>query len=258
MLMDSSKALPVWVKATFTAHPEVPTVNLPPHSGRPPQNRNLSHSPTRIKRFLWRVLESLLRFLGVLLTIDAQRIGLWWNALWEPLLLLWDKSFEWPVARFLPPFVQVLGAIWLGLPDDRLNDLTPLFGFGKTEGRWPYETVTIMVLIILATLYGAEYGHRLQADISVAAADTGAQSAEKDAAERNRGAAVRDRGAAERNRAAAQRETGAAARDREAEKDQLELTKSLIRDRIAAIEDPAERSIYAKKFAFIFESVIES
>ena len=182
----------------------------------------------------------MLRFLGVLLTIDAQRIGLLWNALWEPLLLLWDKSFEWPVARFLPPFVQVLGAIWLGLPDDRLNDLTPLFGIGKTEGRWPYETVTIMVLIILATLYGAEYGHRLQADISVAAADTGAQSAEKDAAERNR--------------AAAERETGAAARDREAEKDQLELTKSLIRDRIAAIEDPAERSIYVKKFAFIFES----
>jgi hypothetical protein len=183
----------------------------------------------------------------VLLTIDAQRIGLWWNALWEPLLFFWDKSFEWPLARFLPPFVQVLGAIWLGLPDDRLNDLTPLFGFGKTEGRWPYETVTIMVLIILATLYGAEYGHRLQADISVAAADTGAQRAEKDAA-------VRDRDAAERNRAAADRETRAAARDREAEKDKLELTKSVIRDRIAAIEDPAERSIYAKKFAFIFES----
>ncbi len=200
----------------------------------------------------------MLRFLGVLLTIDAQRIGLLWNALWEPLLLLWDKSFEWPVARFLPPFVQVLGAIWLGLPDDRLNDLTPLFGIGKTEGRWPYETVTIMVLIILATLYGAEYGHRLQADISVAAADTGAQSAEKDAAERNRGAAVRDRGAAERNRAAAERETCAAARDREVEKDQLELTRSVIRDRIAAIEDPAERSLYAKKLAFIFESVIES
>ena len=70
----------------------------------------------RIKR-LWRVLEPFLRVLGDFLTTP------WWNALWEPLLLLWEKSFEYPLARFCPPFFQVMGAIWLGLPDERLKDL---------------------------------------------------------------------------------------------------------------------------------------
>ena len=144
----------------------------------------------------------------------------WWNALWEPLLLLWEKSFECPLAGFCPPFVQVLGAIWLGLPDERLKDLLSVFGFDKTGGRWPYETITILVLVILSTIYGAEYGYRLQTSLSLAATDTRAQSARTDAE----------------------------ARDRDAEKDQLELRKSLIRNQIAAIEDPVERNFILRSF----------
>lgn len=151
------------------------------------------------------VVKPFLKALGKVLTVDS-----------EGLLALWDESFEWPVARFWPPFVQVIGAIWLGLPDDRLRDLGGLFGFGKTDGQSPDDTVIILVAIILSTLYGSEYGHRLQADISVAAADTGAQSARTDAAKR----------------------------DRDAERSKLEATKSFIRDRIAAIDDPAEQVRY--------------
>ncbi|MCX5957205.1 MAG: hypothetical protein NTW51_12565 [Cyanobacteria bacterium] len=149
----------------------------------------------------------------------------WWNALWEPLLLLWEKllwekSFECPLAGFCPPFVQVLGATWLGLPDERLKDLLSVFAFDKTGGRWPYETITILVLVILSTIYGAEYGYRLQTALSLAATDTRAQSARTDAE----------------------------ARDRDAEKDQLELRKSLIRNQIAAIEDPVERNFILRSF----------
>jgi hypothetical protein len=106
------------------------------------------------------------------------------------------------------------------LPDERLKDLLSVFGFDKTGGRWPYETITVLVLVILSTIYGAEYGYRLQTALSLAATDTGAQSARTDAE----------------------------ARDRDAEKDQLELRKSLIRNQIAAIEDPVERNFILRSF----------
>ena len=180
----------------------------------------------RIKR-LWRVLEPFLRVLGDFLTTP------WWNALWEPLLLLWEKSFEYPLARFCPPFFQVMGAIWLGLPDERLKDLLSVFGFDKTGGRWPYETITVLVLVILSTIYGAEYGYRLQTALSLAATDTGAQSARTDAEERNRDAQSA--------------RTDAAARNRDAQ-------KSIIYNRIREIEDAEEREFYLKQLALILES----
>jgi hypothetical protein len=180
----------------------------------------------RIRR-LWRVLEPFLRVLGDFLTTP------WWNALWEPLLLLWEKSFECPLARFCPPFVQVLGAIWLGLPDERLKDLLSVFGFDKTGGRWPYETITVFVLVILSTIYGAEYGYRLQTALSLAATDTGAQSARTDAAARNRDAQSA--------------RTDAAARNRDAQ-------KSIIYNRIREIEDAEEREFYLKQLALILGS----
>ena len=166
----------------------------------------------RIRR-LWRVLEPFLRVLGDFLTTP------WWNALWEPLLLLWEKSFECPLARFCPPFVQVLGAIWLGLPDERLKDLLSVFGFDKTGGRWPYETITVLILVILSTIYGAEYGYRLQTALSLAATDTGAQSARTDAAARNRDA-----------------------------------QKSIIYNRIREADDAEEREFYLKQLALILGS----
>jgi hypothetical protein len=173
------------------------------------------------------VLEPFLRVLGDFLTTP------WWNALWEPLLLLWEKSFECPLARFCPPFVQVLGAIWLGLPDERLKDLLSVFGFDKTGGRWPYETITVLVLVILSTIYGAEYGYRLQTALSLAATDTGAQSARTDAAARNRDAQSA--------------RTDAAARNRDAQ-------KSIIYNRIREIEDAEEREFYLKQLALILGS----
>jgi hypothetical protein len=178
-------------------------------------------------RSLWRVLEPFLRVLGDFLTTP------WWNALWEPLLLLWEKSFEYPLARFCPPFVQVLGAIWLGLPDERLKDLLSVFGFDKTGGRWPYETITVLILVILSTIYGAEYGYRLQTALSLAATDTGAQSART--------------GAEERNRDAQSARTDAAARNRDAQ-------KSIIYNRIREIEDAEEREFYLKQLALILGS----
>jgi hypothetical protein len=180
----------------------------------------------RIRR-LWRVLEPFLRVLGDFLTTP------WWNALWEPLLLLWEKSFECPLARFCPPFVQVLGAIWLGLPDERLKDLLSVFGFDKTGDRWPYETITVLILVILSTIYGAEYGYRLQTALSLAATDTGAQSART--------------GAEERNRDAQSARTDAAARNRDAQ-------KSIIYNRIREIEDAEEREFYLKQLALILGS----
>jgi hypothetical protein len=180
----------------------------------------------RIRR-LWRVLEPVLRVLGDFLTTP------WWNALWEPLLLLWEKSFECPLARFCPPFVQVLGAIWLGLPDERLKDLLSVFGFDKTGDRWPYETITVLILVILSTIYGAEYGYRLQTALSLAATDTGAQSART--------------GAEERNRDAQSARTDAAARNRDAQ-------KSIIYNRIREIEDAEEREFYLKQLALILGS----
>jgi hypothetical protein len=180
----------------------------------------------RIRR-LWRVLEPFLRVLGDFLTTP------WWNALWEPLLLLWEKSFECPLARFCPPFVQVLGAIWLGLPDERLKDLLSVFGFDKTGGRWPYETITVLTLVILSTIYGAEYGYRLQTALSLAATDTGAQSART--------------GAEERNRDAQSARTDAAARNRDAQ-------KSIIYNRIREIEDAEEREFFLKQLALILGS----
>jgi hypothetical protein len=178
-------------------------------------------------RSLWRVLEPFLRVLGDFLTTP------WWNALWEPLLLLWEKSFECPLARFCPPFVQVLGAIWLGLPDERLKDLLSVFGFDKTGGRWPYETITVLILVILSTIYGAEYGYRLQTALSLAATDTGAQSART--------------GAEERNRDAQSARTDAATRNRDAQ-------KSIIYNRIREIEDAEEREFYLKQLALILGS----
>ena len=178
-------------------------------------------------RSLWRVLEPFLRVLGDFLTTP------WWNALWEPLLLLWEKSFEYPLARFCPPFVQVLGAIWLGLPDERLKDLLSVFGFDKTGDRWPYETITVLTLVILSTIYGAEYGYRLQTALSLAATDTGAQSART--------------GAEERNRDAQSARTDAAARNRDAQ-------KSIIYNRIREIEDAEEREFYLKQLALILGS----
>jgi hypothetical protein len=85
-----------------------------------------------------------------------------------------EKSFECPLARFCPPFVQVLGAIWLGLPDERLKDLLSVFGFVKSGEMWPYETIKIDLLVILSTIYGADYGFRLKTALSLAATDTGA------------------------------------------------------------------------------------
>lgn len=178
-------------------------------------------------RSLWRVLEPFLRVLGDFLTTP------WWNALWEPLLLLWEKSFEYPLARFCPPFFQVMGAIWLGLPDERLKDLLSVFGFDKTGGRWPYETITVLLLVILSTIYGAEYGYRLQTALSLAATDTGAQSART--------------GAEERNRDAQSARTDAAARNRDAQ-------KSIIYNRIREIEDAEEREFYLKQLALILGS----
>jgi hypothetical protein len=180
----------------------------------------------RIRR-LWRVLEPFLRVLGDFLTTP------WWNALGEPILLLWEKSFECPLARFCPPFVQVLGAIWLGLPDERLKDLLSVFGFDKTGGRWPYETITVLILVILSTIYGAEYGYRLQTALSLAATDTGAQSART--------------GAEERNRDAQSARTDAAARNRDAQ-------KSIIYNRIREIEDAEDREFYLKQLALILGS----
>jgi hypothetical protein len=194
----------------------------------------------RIRR-LWRVLEPFLRVLGDFLTTP------WWNALWEPLLLLWEKSFEYPLARFCPPFVQVLGAIWLGLPDERLKDLLSVFGFDKTGGRWPYETITVLVLVILSTIYGAEYGYRLQTALSLAATDTAAQSARTDAAARNRDAQSARTGAEERDRDAQSARTDAAARNRDAQ-------KSIIYNRIREADDAEEREFYLKQLALILGS----
>ena len=194
----------------------------------------------RIRR-LWRVLEPFLRVLGDFLTTP------WWNALWEPLLLLWEKSFEYPLARFCPPFVQVLGAIWLGLPDERRKDLLSVFGFDKTGGRWPYETITVLVLVILSTIYGAEYGYRLQTALSLAATDTAAQSARTDAAARNRDAQSARTGAEERDRDAQSARTDAAARNRDAQ-------KSIIYNRIREADDAEEREFYLKQLALILGS----
>jgi hypothetical protein len=194
----------------------------------------------RIRR-IWRVLEPFLRVLGDFLTTP------WWNALWEPLLLLWEKSFEYPLARFCPPFVQVLGAIWLGLPDERLKDLLSVFGFDKTGGRWPYETITVLVLVILSTIYGAEYGYRLQTALSLAATDTAAQSARTDAAARNRDAQSARTGAEERDRDAQSARTDAAARNRDAQ-------KSIIYNRIREADDAEEREFYLKQLALILGS----
>lgn len=106
------------------------------------------------------------------------------------------------------------------MPEDRLRDLAPLLGFGKTGGRLPYETVTILVLIIFSTFYGIEYGYRGQTKITASAAKTGAQGARTDAARR----------------------------DRDAAKQRLEATKSLIRAHIKTAKDPAERAYYSSLF----------
>jgi hypothetical protein len=119
------------------------------------------------------------------------------------------------------------------LPDERLKDLLSVFGFDKTGGRWPYETITVLILVILSTIYGAEYGYRLQTALSLAATDTGAQSART--------------GAEERNRDAQSARTDAAARNRDAQ-------KSIIYNRIREIEDAEEREFYLKQLALILGS----
>jgi hypothetical protein len=158
-----------------------------------------------------------------------------------------EKSFECPLARFCPPFVQVLGAIWLGLPDERLKDLLSVFGFDMTGGRWPYETITVLILVILSTIYGAEYGYRLQTALSLAATDTGAQSARTDAAERDRDAQSARTGAEARDRDAQSARTDAAARNRDAQ-------KSIIYNRIREADDAEEREFYLKQLALILGS----
>jgi len=95
----------------------------------------------------------------------------WTAAAWLRQLLA--LSFVAPAARFLPPVVRVLVPVWLGTPIAAQDRLAAWLGLSRPLGGWPFEAPTLLAALVLAVLYGAEYGYRLSAAQVAQAARTG-------------------------------------------------------------------------------------
>lgn len=120
----------------------------------------------------------------------------------------YSLSYPWR-AFFRPPY-QVLVPVWLGTPETSKGQVAAAVHLPRPIGGWPIEAPTILLVLVLAVLYGAEYDYRL----SAAQVERTGESADRRRAEaetladrsRNRRDRERNRGAGERNRGAARRE----------------------------------------------------
>jgi hypothetical protein len=122
---------------------------------------------------------------------------------------LYDLSYELPPARFLPPTIQVLVPVWLATPEASQAKVASAIHLLRPMGGWPLEALILLLALVLAVLYGAEYGYRLSAAQAAQAERTG-ESADRRQAEaktledrsRNRRDQARDQAAARRERQA--------------------------------------------------------
>lgn len=122
---------------------------------------------------------------------------------------LYELSFTTPMARFLPLTVQVLLPVWLGTPRSSQDSVSAALRLPRPAGGWPLEASILLLALVLAVLYGAEYGYRLSAAQAAQAERTG-ESQQSCLAEE---ATLADRGRDRRNAAGDQAESS---RDREA------------------------------------------
>jgi hypothetical protein len=122
---------------------------------------------------------------------------------------LYDLSYELIPARFVPPTIQVLVPVWLGTPEASQAKVAVAIHLSRPNGGWPLEAPILLLALVLAVLYGAEYGYRLSAAQAAQAERTG-ESADRRTAEaetledrsRNRRDRARDQSAARRERQA--------------------------------------------------------
>jgi hypothetical protein len=135
---------------------------------------------------------------------------------------LYALSYELPLARFLPPTVQVLVPVWLGTPEASKVQVAAAVRLPRPMGGWPLEAPILLLALVLAVLYGAEYGYRLSAAQAAQAERTG-KSADRRQAEaetledrsRNRRDEERDRRDQERDRIDQEGDRDAARRERQ-------------------------------------------
>lgn len=71
---------------------------------------------------------------------------------------LYALSYQLPLARFLPPTIQVLVPVWLGTPEASKAQLAAAIRLPRPMGGWPLEAPILLLALVLAVLYGAEYG----------------------------------------------------------------------------------------------------
>ena len=190
-------------------------------------NRRGSTAPTQPS---WRnaVKATLLLMLGIGIAILLFTAPWFWLVLalaFLPVLAPWAAIESWdlagqlgrfyslsdqlPLARFLPPTVQVLVPVWLGTPETSKGLVAAAVHLPRPIGGWPIEAPILLLVLLLAVLYGAEVGDRLSAAQAAQAERTG-ESADRRRAEaetladrsRNRRDRERNRGAPRRERQA--------------------------------------------------------
>ena len=131
-----------------------------------------------------------------------------WDLPWK-LRRLYDASFELPLARFLPPTIQVLVPVWLGTPGTTQARVAFAVHLARPVDGWPLEAPILLLALVLAVLYGAEYGYRLSA-AQAAQAERIGESADRRRAEAE---ALDDRSRDRRDR---ERDSSLASRERQA------------------------------------------
>lgn len=67
---------------------------------------------------------------------------------------LYDASFELPLARFLPPIIQVLVPVWLGTPGSTQARVALTVHLARPVDGWPLEAPILLLALVLAVLYG--------------------------------------------------------------------------------------------------------